>query len=375
MLGFRLLAFAATLLVVLGLTFLSTRLHDTPSTPPEAAQTTVQTNECRQGCASYHIVWVGDILLGDRLQPYLNQYGYEWPFERVRPLIAADFLIGNAEGPITTLRDPYFAGQDFSYNAQPAAARGLAGVGFDALSLSNNHALDRGPEGLLDTLRNIREAEIQPFGAGMNEAEAAAPLLIQTPYGVVGVVGMGMDWTYGARAGPNQPGTIPFSEENIGRRKEAATAAGARWVVAFVHWGENYENIKSEQRRVAASFAKAGYTMVVGAHPHLAQEVDVVDGMPVLYSLGNFTFGSPGRYTRDMPGLSVIARTSIGRDGFERVELTCIATDNDVVKYQTRPCTVDQSRTLFRRLGSEVKVQGDRAVLEWPGRQNEAAGG
>jgi poly-gamma-glutamate synthesis protein (capsule biosynthesis protein) len=375
MLAFRLLVFGATLLAVATLTLLSTRYRDARPTGQTAstAQTDTATSvsTCVQNCAaSYQIVWVGDIMLGDRLRSYVEQNGYAWPFERVRPLLAGDFLIGNAEGPITSRAEPYFPNQRWSYNSQPSAARGLAGVGFDALSLSNNHALDRGPDGLADTIRTIQEAHIRPFGAGLDDAEAGAPLLIDTPYGVVGVVGMGQDWDYGAAAGPGQPGTIPFSDDAIVRLKQTANAAGARWVVAFVHWGENYEKITSEQRRVAALFASAGYDLVIGAHPHVAQEVEVVNGMPVVYSLGNFAFGSPGRYTREMPGVSLIARTSLGQDGFQSIELTCISTDNEVVKYQSRPCTPDQSRTLLRRLGPAVTVTGDKGLVEWPRRRS-----
>ena len=60
-------------------------------------------------------------------------------------------------------------------------AGALAEVGFDALGLSNNHAYDRGPEGLADTIQHLRAVGIEPFGAGMDGEEAAAPLLVETP--------------------------------------------------------------------------------------------------------------------------------------------------------------------------------------------------
>jgi poly-gamma-glutamate synthesis protein (capsule biosynthesis protein) len=357
----RLLALGATLLVVLVATVWSVRSRTGTGDPTSAA--------CGQPCAPFEIVWVGDILLGDRAQQQLDQHGYEWPFEHLRPLLADAFVIGNAEAPITSRSEPYFPDQRFSYNAQPAAATALASVGFDALGLSNNHALDRGPEGLRDTVRHAREAGLQTFGAGMNEAEASAPLLVETGYGTVAVLGFGREWQYGAVAGPERAGTIPFRPETIAQLKQSATAAGARWVVAFVHWGENYERVNAEQRRVAEAFARAGYDLVIGAHPHLAQEVEIVRGVPVLYSLGNFTFGSPGDYSREAPGYSLAARTGFGPDGLVSIKLSCVATDNNVVKFQPRPCNASQSQALMRRLGSAVTLQGEKGVVTWARRQ------
>jgi poly-gamma-glutamate capsule biosynthesis protein CapA/YwtB (metallophosphatase superfamily) len=361
MLATRLLAFGATILVVLVATVLSVRSRDGAGDLASTA--------CREPCPRFEIVWVGDIMLGDRAQRHLDRYGYEWPFERVRPLLADAFVIGNAEAPITTRTEPYFPEQRYSYNADPAAAAALANVGFNALGLSNNHAFDRGPEGLRDTLRHAQEAGLRTFGAGLTDAEASAPLLVETGYGTVAVLGFGREWKYGAVAGPDRAGTIPYTTEAITRLKQAATVAGARWVVAYVHWGENYETVNAEQRRVAEAFARAGYDLVIGAHPHLAQEVDVVRGMPVLYSLGNFTFGTSGDFSRKTPGYSVVARTAFGPDGLASIELTCIATDNEVVNFQPRPCTGSQSQALMRRLGSTVALKGEMGVVSWPRRQ------
>lgn len=356
----RLLIFGATLAAVLLLAQLSTRDLGLGPTPPA-----VGADHCGQPCGPFQIVWVGDILLADAGQSSLDLYGYLWPFEHVRPLLEADFAIGNAEGPITTRSQAYFPKQRWHYNAQPQAAQALADVGLDALGLSNNHALDRGPEGLRDTLRHLREAGLRTFGAGMDADEAAAPLLVETPYGIVGVVGLGLDWIFGADAGPGQAGTIAFSDAAIVRLKQSATAAGARWVVAYVHWGKNYEGIEDRQRKVAASFARAGYDLVIGSHPHVVQDVEQVDGMPVIYSLGNFVFTSPGRFNARYPGLGLVARTYLGPAGFQAIELTCIVTDNDVVKFQPRPCTESQSQTLMGQLGPRVTIRGSTSVLEW----------
>jgi poly-gamma-glutamate synthesis protein (capsule biosynthesis protein) len=361
MLVSRVLLFGATLLVLLAATVWSTRrpAPDLVSSPPS----------CQAPCRPFDIVWVGDILLGDHAQSHLDRNGYTWPFERVRPLLDDAFVIGNAEGPLTALHDPYFPKQRWSYNAEPAAAPALAEVGFDALGLSNNHALDRGPAGLHDTIQNAQAAGLRTFGAGMTFDEAAAPLMIETGYGTVAVLGFGPEWDYGAVAGPDRAGTVTYTDDMIARLKASAVAAGARWVVAYVHWGENYEDVTSEQRRVGDAFARAGYDLVIGGHPHVPQEVEIVRGTPVLYSLGNFTFGSTGGFSSKMPGLGLVVRTGFGPDGLQSMELRCVVTDNKKISYQPRPCTTSQAQTLLRRMGSAVTANGDTGVVTWPARQ------
>jgi poly-gamma-glutamate synthesis protein (capsule biosynthesis protein) len=359
-LAVRLLIFGATLAAIVAVARYSARDLTLSALPPATGD-----EYCGQPCDLYQIVWVGDMMLGDAAQAHLDRFGYTWPFDYVRPMLAADFTIGNAESPITTRRQQYFPKQKWHYNVQPQAARALADVGFDALGLSNNHALDRGPSGLRDTMWHAQEAGLRTFGAGMNIDEASAPLLVETRHGTIGIVGLSTKWIYGAVATSTRAGTIPLTDAEITRLKQVATAAGARWVVAYVHWGENYEGITSRQRAVAASFARAGYDLVIGTHPHIAQEIEIVNGMPVLYSLGNFAFESPGRFNGQMPGVGLVARAYVSPSGFQAVELSCVVTDNAITTYQLRPCTEAQSQTLMRRLGPQVTIRGSKGLLVW----------
>ncbi|HEY2205441.1 MAG TPA: CapA family protein [Pseudonocardia sp.] len=310
----------------------------------------------------FEIVWVGDVLLADKAQPHLVRHGYDWPFRYLRPLMAGDYLIGNAEGPVTRLTEKIHPDRRWSYNADPDSAAALAEVGFDAMSLSNNHAFDRGPEGLADTVEHLTRAGVRPFGAGMNEAEAAAPLLVPTPFGTVAVTGIGKRWKHGQFAEADSPGTIVLSEETIAHQKALADEAGARWTVAFVHWGSTYTPVSNTQRRQAAEFAAAGYDAVIGAGSHVAQPVEIVDGMPVLFSLGNFTFGSSGRFTPEMPGYGLVARTVFDATGLTGIRLTTITTDNKQVAYQPRPTGRKVSHGLLAGLGPAVNA-GSRTAL------------
>ena len=310
----------------------------------------------------FSILWAGDTLLGDAAQPWLDRHGYAWPFAHLTELLRADFMVVNLEGPITNDATPWDPDQRWSYNAQPASAGALAAAGVDAVGLANNHALDRGPQGVAATGEALAAAGLTGFGAGLDGA-AKQPLLIETPHGVVGVVAFGPEVDFERRATARRPGTIAPAAPAVARGIALARAAGARWVVAFVHWGENYAPIDAAQRRAARRFAAAGYDLVVGHGPHYAQPIEVIGGMPVVYSLGNFVFGTPGRYRASAPGVSLLLTTVVGADGIRALEMRCLLTDNRRVEFQPRRCPSAAARAMLAALHPDVELRGDVATL------------
>lgn len=313
-------------------------------------------------CSPHTLTLTGDILLGDAAQALIDREGYRAPLVHLDGVARADTLIGNAEAPITTLTEPYNPGQRWSYNSHPDGATALAEFGFTAVSLGNNHLLDRGPAGVADTLRHFEAVGVGVFGGGMTRDAAAQPYLVQTEHGVVAVVGFGDAWINSPAATKDSAGVIPFDGESIAAGYRDAVEAGASVVFAYVHWGVNYAEINDAQRRGAALFAAAGYDLVVGHGPHVVQQLEVIEGMPVVYSLGNFVFGTPGRYTEAQPGVGVVLRASVGDGGVQRLELSCLVTDNQRVDYQPEPCLADDVLNMRARLGDAVVVDGDVAV-------------
>jgi poly-gamma-glutamate capsule biosynthesis protein CapA/YwtB (metallophosphatase superfamily) len=313
----------------------------------------------------YQIVFVGDILIGDAAQPLLDENGYFWPFEHLSEVLAGDYLIGNGEAPVTTIEEPWDADQRWSYNAQPEAAEALAQAGFDALGYSNNHALDRGAAGLADTITNLAANSLEFFGAGLDSQQAAAPLLLETPYGLVGVVALSEDWGADRTAETDQAGSIPLTKASIRAGYRLAEDAGADWIVAYVHWGTNYADISQQQRRWARDFTNAGYDLVIGHGAHSLQQIEILDGIPVFYSLGNFVFNTPGRFSEEFPGFGLVVSASLGPNGFYQAELRCLQTDNQIVSFQPQPCSPQQALEVFSSLYQGFTIQKDYAVLSW----------
>jgi poly-gamma-glutamate synthesis protein (capsule biosynthesis protein) len=277
-----------------------------------------------------------------------------------------DFTIANAESPISDRTEPWNPAKKFSHTSRPAAAAALARVGVDAVTLANNHAFDAGPEGLADTIRNLDAAGIASVGAGPNLARAEQPLLLRTEFGTLGVVSIGE--SFGHRASEDRAGTLVLSREQVHRGATSARAAGADWVVAAVHWGDNYAPINATQRAFAQEFATAGYDLVIGHGPHTVQPIEYVGSMPVIYSIGNSVFGTNGRYMQfGAPGFGLSVNLNLSPDTAPQVAVRCLLTDNLAVNFQPRPCTPDEAAGFLPTLTPQLTLQGEAGVLRCDG--------
>ena len=315
------------------------------------------------------LAFLGDTLLADGSQQRLDSEGYHWPLDKVQHLLDADVVVANAEGPITDLALPADPNKTYSYNMRPAAAFALAGAGIDVLGLANNHSMDRGADGLRDTRVATQDAGMATYGAGNSITEAEAPLMLETEAGRVALVGMGKDFGYNSTARAEKPGIPVLSERQARQSASRARAAGADVVIATVHWGENYQPVDDSQRAYARTLEQAGFDAVVGTGSHTTQPIEVIHGMPVIYSLGNFTFGTPGRFASfSAVGRGLVATLVLPVRGQASLELRCIRTDNKEVDYQPEPCSSTESEELFGYVNSSIKTDADNVgTLDLPG--------
>jgi hypothetical protein len=317
------------------------------------------------------IQFVGDTMLGADAQEGINLYGYDWPFSLVAPLLDGDHVIANLESSLTLHAQPQHPGKPYNYASDPASAGAIARAGVDSIGLANNHAMDMGPPGLTDTLAAGAAAGLTAFGAGANVASAERPLMLRSPAGTVGVVALGESFGASTVASETQPGMVPFSTRAVQRGVDLARAAGADWVVAYVHWGDNYAAVNQQQRYWAKILAAAGYDLVIGHGPHITQPIEYIGSVPVVYSVGNFVFGSDGQYGDfGVPGIGLSVSLTLGQGEPATLTVRCLATDNEVVNFQPRACAPQDAATLLPALTPQFQMVGDVGVLpaRGPGR-------
>ena len=306
------------------------------------------------------VVWTGDTMLADAVLPLVEEHGYQWPFEYVSPLLDADAVIVNVETAIGTSGEQLRPDALFTYRSDAAMLTALAAAGVDAVGMANNHSMDFGAAGLTEAIEAAQTAGLGVVGAGPDVESAGRPLIVRSQGTTLAVVAFAKDYGDARVAGPDAPGIHPLSRREVERSLANARSLGADFVAAFVHWGENYQvDVTGEQREQAQMLVDAGFDLVVGHGPHVVQKASLVDGVPVFYSLGNFVFGSPGRFDKDAPGTGIVLRTVIDGDGLRAMVATCIATDNDEVAFQPRPCAYDATeQTRLRMAPVGVTLEG-----------------
>jgi hypothetical protein len=237
---------------------------------------------------------VGDLML---------TRGVTDPAGALRPMAArlggADLTVGNLENTLSRSGPPQQGGD--SFGAEPEVVQLLAGAGFDAVSLANNHVGDFGEQALLDTVRRLRQSPVVPFGAGNGLAEAARPALLErhgVRFAFLGFNAIGETPAAGRRSPgalsvrmPPRTGPLSASDLGLVTRQVRRVADRADVVVVLPHWGTQYTHVPEPvQRLVGRRLVDAGASLVVGGHPHWVQGLDVHRGRVIAHSLGNFVF-------------------------------------------------------------------------------------
>lgn len=326
---------------------------------------------------SARLAFLGDTLLGAQAQPLLDRHGAGYAVEGIAPVVAdADLVVANLEGPLTTVDRP--ASKDdrdrrrWWYRARPDALAALTAIGVRAVSLANNHVLDHGPAGLAETVAALDAAGVAHTGAGADEAAARRGAVVTVRGVRVGLASAMQRYrqyaTEGGYATAARPGPALLRADHLGADL-AATGADLR--VALVHWGRTYRVRTDRQVRLAADLVAAGADLVVGHHPHVTHPVALVRGRPVLYSLGNASFGTPGRFAqRGWAPYGMVAVVDVeGEGGMTGLELRLLDVDNARLAYRPRPAVDRAADAVLRGLVDPCqpwrRVGGGRLRLEF----------
>ncbi len=235
------------------------------------------------------LVAVGDIMLDGRSRKFINEFGTQYPFESVRPLLSrAPIGLANLEGPIA--REAEKQERTHTYRVKPKMTKAMLSAGINVVTLANNHLLDCGREGVLETLQALSQAGVAAIGAGVNKQAAHAPAILSAGSLRVGL--LGYYWNRRTSARGSAPGSAMDPPEDLAADISALKGKVDR-IVATFHWGVPYEREPSEADRAKARFAvDCGADIVIGHHPHVVQPFEIYRGRPIFYSVGNFTFGS-----------------------------------------------------------------------------------
>ena len=262
---------------------------------------------------------IGDISFCRDIAEYVEEHragDYTYPMSYVKwALLDADLSVANLECVLFKegLFSTPFPKSNVNLRGPPAAVRGLVDSGVGMVTIANNHINDFGNHGFRETVRHLREAKLPFFGT------VEEPWQIVTIRGIrISLLGVCIPFWKLEAGGVNivEPDDREVVLGQIRRLKQQTDV-----VMVVVHWGKEYEPASSSQQRsLARSFVASGADLIVGHHPHVIQNMEVVSAgtgnsqrsARVFYSLGNFMFDSH----KPTPGVrdTLILRTRIQRD-------------------------------------------------------------
>lgn len=276
-----------------------------------SSESSVQQEEQKDTTISMAVV--GDIMCHspnykDAYNASTKKYDFSTFFPQIKSYISnADIAVGNLE---TT-----FAGGNKAYsgyptfNSPPQLAKDVQDLGIDVLTTSNNHSMDSGYNGLINTIDTLDDLGISHTGTFKSE-EDKNKILIKD---VNGVKIAFLSYTYGTNGIAIPKGKEYcinlIDKDLIKKQLESAKAQNPDVICVSMHWGIEYKlQPNTEQTDLADYLFENGADIILGSHPHVLEPMEKrtvtlsdctkKDGF-VIYSLGNFISAQKDKYTKD----------------------------------------------------------------------------
>ena len=272
--------------------------------------------------SSFVITLTGDILLDRGVRQVVEQKGIDQLFSAGIDSVfqTSDAVVGNLECPATKVHAPVF--KQYVFRAEPEWLSSLNRHGVTHLNLANNHSIDQGRIGLMDTRENIIKAGMTPVGSGQNQEEADEPVLLtDSPRRVWLIASLQLALENFSRL-PDQPCVSQQTIETLCQRIAQLKQADPKcFIIVSLHWGwENHVEVVPRQRYEARQLINAGADCLVCHHTHTRQPMETYQGKPIFYGLGNFIFDP----RRDLNSHGAMVRLTITEQGATAEEIPIV---------------------------------------------------
>lgn len=224
------------------------------------------------------IIAFGDMMLGRHVRTLMDRNGKDYVFSGLdweAMTSEYDVVHGNLEGPIKGNGKSGGTAMNFAFNRDIAPF--LKERGFTVVSIANNHALDAGWDARDETMQVLNENGVGFCGHPT-----------ETPYDAV---------YFGETEGGASYAFLCFQDVTHAVDKNGAVELIGKvgtevdYVIVSVHWGAEYKNTANKRQvELGHAFVDAGADFVIGHHPHVVENFEIYNGVPIFYSLGNFIF-------------------------------------------------------------------------------------
>ena len=277
------------------------------------------------------IIIGGDVMFDRHVRALADKQGYDSILAGVAPLFhSADISVVNLEGPITnfTSRTLFASGQtskELSFTFASTTAAALKNAGISLVSLANNHTYNFGAVGLSQTKDFLSSAQINWFGDPNNASTTEKVICQDACFAFVGY----HEFT---------PGFDRILSDVTRLSHRGYT------VIVMPHWGDEYATTSPVRiKEKARQLVDAGANIIIGSHPHVIEDKEWINNVPVVYSLGNLVFDQ--YFSKDVENgniaeLTFKIDTHKISNGYGTAQLEKIALQNVLINRDSGPVLV-----------------------------------
>jgi poly-gamma-glutamate synthesis protein (capsule biosynthesis protein) len=263
----------------------------------------------KDSCVTVSISVVGDLMCHSPQFEYAkvgtDSFNFSPPFEIVKDYLSgADFTFGNLETVTAGKKYGGFTGYP-RFNTPSSYIKALKESGFDLLTTANNHSLDRGEIGIINTIKEIKSNGLSYVGSYLSESDRDSIRI----YDVKGIKIAFLAYSYGTNGNKIPDGknylVNLIDYKLIKNDIQKAREKNPELILVYYHFGEEYrrEPVKF-QKDVVDSTISYGADLIIGGHPHVIQPLKLfktknakLDTGLIAYSMGNFFTNQRKRFT------------------------------------------------------------------------------
>ena len=231
----------------------------------------------------------GDTMIGRLVNIAISERGYSYPWGNILSLLSStDLNLVNLETTLTTSID--VVPKTFNFKADPDKVQTLQIGNIHAVNIANNHILDFGESGLIETIQTLNYAGIAHVGAGINIQEAKRPIIYAKNGIRIGIIGYA-DYPQEWAATDTKPGInyIQIGDVSPIKKDIADIRKKVDLLILSIHWGPNMRQRPTQEfRDFAHAIIDAGVDILHGHSAHVFQGIEQYGDGLILYDTGDF---------------------------------------------------------------------------------------
>lgn len=307
------------------------------------------------------IGFAGDVMIGRMVNEIIDKTGYEYPWGNLLPLLhATDLNIVNLETTLT--KETKVVPKVFNFKAAPDRIEILKNARIDAVNIANNHILDFGVQGMIDTIEQLDLAEIAHVGSGQGLQAAQKPAIFERNglrIGIIGATDNEPDWA----AEEFKPGVFYVNIENIKPLCDEVKKLRPKvdLLILTIHWGPNWrEHPSQEFINAAHSLIDCGVDIIHGSSAHILQGIEIYKRRLIMYGTGDFV----DDYQVD-PVLrndcSAFFEVTVDKNNIKQVQLIPVLINDmqvNIAQGEEKHTIIDRMEQLSQELGTSIDDQG-----------------